>query len=84
MNRYLNIHMKKYIFIFSVFYLLIINTFCFGQTPVNIISTISNYVVPGGTFSQVVTSHVNAYKGLLPSTNYTVNYNNNDNVKTLH
>jgi len=54
-----------------------------GQTPVNVFSTVSNVVVAGGTSTQTITSHPNSVNTVSPSTNYTVNYNNNGNVNIV-
>lgn len=54
-----------------------------AQTPVNIFTTVSNIVVPGGTLSQTIRSHPNSVNTVLPSTNYTVKYNNTSNVSVV-
>ncbi len=59
---------------------LIVSTYCFGQTGVNTVSTVSSISVAGGTSSQVITSHPEGVNGVEESTNYAVSYNNNGNV----
>ncbi|HEV7779953.1 MAG TPA: hypothetical protein VGO58_01745, partial [Chitinophagaceae bacterium] len=59
---------------------LIVSTYCFGQTGVNTVSTVTTISVAGGTSSQVIKSHPDAVNGVQENTNYTVKYNNNGNV----
>jgi hypothetical protein len=59
---------------------LLFSSYCSAQTPVNSVSTVTSISVPGGSSSQVITSHPNAVNSIQENTNYTVSYNNNGNV----
>ncbi len=75
--------MKNYSVILLLLCVVLTQNYCFGQTPVNTFSTVTNNVVPGGTSNQTVTSSANSVNGILPSTNYTVKYNNTGNVAII-
>ncbi|MBL7746582.1 MAG: T9SS type A sorting domain-containing protein [Chitinophagaceae bacterium] len=51
-----------------------------AQIPINSVSTVSTVVVSGGTASQSIAAHSGSVNGVLPSTSYTVGYNNTGNV----
>lgn len=51
-----------------------------AQVAINSVSTVSTVTVAGGTLSQAITAHTSSVNGVLPSTSYTVKYNNTGNV----
>lgn len=75
--------MKNYSVIPLLLYVVLIQNYCLGQTPVNTFSIVTNKVVPGGTLTQTVTSNAYSVNTILPSTNYTVKYNNTGNVAII-
>lgn len=72
--------MKTYSVIRIVICMVFIPSLAIGQIPINTVSTVSTIVVAGGTANQVLAAHAGSVNGVLPSTNYTVRYNNNGNV----
>ena len=75
--------MKNYPVITALACLIFTFSRAIGQSPVNTISSVSNVVVQDGTLTQMVKSHANSVNLVLPSTNYTLKYNNNGNVNIV-
>lgn len=74
--------MKKYCVSVFVFFLSLPGKITLAQQPVNSFSTVTTVSVSGGTLlSQVTKSSAQSVNGILPNSNYTVNFNNNGNVR---
>lgn len=72
--------MKNYPVIRLLVCLVVSVNYCAGQTPINTVSILNNIVIPGGALNQTVRSHNNSVNGILPATNYNLQYNNTSNV----
>ncbi|MFN8290058.1 MAG: T9SS type A sorting domain-containing protein [Chitinophagaceae bacterium] len=75
--------MKNYSVIHLVVFMFLLPLVPAAQVAINSVSTINTIIVPGGTSSQLVTSHSSSVNGVTPSTNYSVNYTNVGNIKIV-
>lgn len=73
--------MKTYPVLSIVTAIVFVPFISYAQVAINSVSTVSAVTVSGGTSSQTVASHSSSVNGVLPSTNYTVKYNNTGNVR---